>query len=73
MSSSDSVRQATTNRIMRAHPDLFIRFGIDAVREAIDDQASMYAETQLDEIGSSDVSCWVKSIEQDLERRFPNK
>lgn len=67
--SYESVKSAITHRVMRSHPDLLIRYGLGAVVQAIDDKASQFHDWQLDEIGSSDVSCWVMDIEKDLERQ----
>lgn len=66
MSSYESVKQAITFRITRSSPDLLIQYGPQRVLDAIEDVASMYGDIQLDEIGSSDVSCWVKSVEDIL-------
>jgi hypothetical protein len=56
---------AITNRIIRQHPDLLAKFGPVKVMAAIDSLASHLDE--LDEIGTSDVSIWVKRVIEELE------
>lgn len=63
--SSDAVRNAVTNRIIRQHPEVLAKFGPEAVMAAVDDIA--YYLDDLEEIGSSDVSIWTKQVIQDLE------
>ena len=62
---SDAVYNAIINRITRQHTDILQKFGPQAVMYAIEDLAQDYDD--LDEIGSSDVSIWVKQVIQDLE------
>jgi hypothetical protein len=69
--SREAVRNAISRRIMSQHADLLTRHGIDRVMAAIDDAADYYGSDDLDEIGSSDVSAFVKSVIQDLEGREP--
>ena len=63
--SSDSVASAITNRITRQHADILAKFGPSAVMQAIDDVAHDLSD--LDEIGSSDVSIWTKDVIRNLE------
>ena len=63
--SSDSVASAITNRITRQHADILTKFGPSAVMQAIDDVAHDLSD--LDEIGSSDVSIWTKDVIRNLE------
>jgi hypothetical protein len=63
--SSDSVANAITNRITRQHADILAKFGPSAVMQAIDDVAHDLSD--LDEIGSSDVSIWTKDVIRNLE------
>jgi hypothetical protein len=47
-----------------AHTDLIVEFGLDKVVEAIEEVAYNVGDT--DEIGSSDVSGWVRQVKQIL-------
>ena len=58
-----AVAQAITRRIMMQRPDL-LKHGPQAVMSAIDDVADFVGD--VDEIGSSDVSGWVKQVERRL-------
>ena len=51
-------------RILVAHTDLIMQFGLDKVTDAIEEVA--YGVGDLDEIGTSDVSAWVHQVEQIL-------
>jgi hypothetical protein len=51
--------------------DLVITYGITAVLAAVDDVASGFESDTLEEIGSSDVSCWMTDLEESLRRRAP--
>jgi hypothetical protein len=58
------VSQAITRRILMQRTDLLAKYGPEKVMAAIDDVADFVGDT--DEIGSSDVSGWVKQVEQSL-------
>ena len=58
------VSNAITRRILMQHPDLLKKFGPVAVTQAIDDIADSVGD--VEEIGSSDVSGWVKQVAQSL-------
>ena len=58
------VASAITRRIIMQRPDLLKKFGPVAVTQAIDDVADFVGD--VDEIGSSDVSGWIKQVEQSL-------
>ena len=62
----DAVKNAIIHRISIRHLDLLKQYGIERVMDAIEDMALYVGE--VEEIGSSDVSCWVKSIEERLGR-----
>ena len=67
--SNDSpVAGAITRRIMSQRPDL-LKHGPQAVMAAIDDVADWVGD--VDEIGSSDVSGWVKQVERMLNENPP--
>jgi len=65
-SSHDAVQSAIINRIMRAHLDLLKQYGPDKVLQAVEDQASWVGE--VDEIGTSDISIWVREVIKNLEQ-----
>jgi hypothetical protein len=58
------VAGAITRRILSQRLDLLKKYGPVAITQAIDDVADFVGDT--DEIGSSDVSGWIKQIEQSL-------
>ena len=55
------VASAIISRIMKQRPDL-LKYGADRVGDAIDEIASRVGN--VDEIGTSDVSIWVREVEQ---------
>jgi hypothetical protein len=63
--SQDSVAKALYNRT-RVRTDLITKYGIGAINDAIDEVSSQFAGEELDEIGSSDVSGWIRQLEQIL-------
>ena len=58
------VAGAITRRILSQRLDLLKKYGPVAVTQAIDDVADFVGD--VDEIGSSDVSGWIKQVEQSL-------
>jgi hypothetical protein len=58
------VTQAITRRILSQHPDLLQKHGPEKVGDAIDSVAEYVGD--VEEIGSSDVSGWVKQVAQSL-------
>jgi hypothetical protein len=64
--SQDSVANALYTRITRVRTDLITKYGIGAINDAIDEVSSQFAGEELDEIGSSDVSGWIRQLEQIL-------
>jgi hypothetical protein len=58
------VAGAITRRILMQRQDLLQKFGPVKVMQAIDDVADFVGDT--DEIGSSDVSGWIKQVERSL-------
>ena len=62
--SSEAVEIAVIKRILVAHTDLIMEFGLDKVTQAIEEVA--YNVGDVDEIGTSDVSGWVNQVEQIL-------
>ena len=64
-STEDSpVASAITRRILMQRHDLLSKYGPVAVTQAIDDVADFVGD--VEEIGSSDVSGWIKQVEQSL-------
>jgi hypothetical protein len=55
-----AVARAITHRIAVQHPSLLSRYGIENVLSAINDTADFVGD--VDEIGSSDVSGWVRQV-----------
>ena len=58
------VVNAITRRVMHQRHDLLAKYGPEAVTNAIDSVADFVGD--VDEIGSSDVSAWVKHVEREL-------
>ena len=65
--SVDAVENAVLRRISNQHPELLSKYGPAAVMAAVRDVAEFAGGDGLDEIGSSDVSIWVRQVVQDLE------
>lgn len=59
-----AVASAITRRILMQRTDLLAKYGPEKVSQAIGDVADFVGD--VDEIGSSDVSGWVKQIEREL-------
>jgi hypothetical protein len=62
--SSEAVEIAIIKRILVAHTDLIMEFGLDKVTQAIEEVA--YNVGDVDEIGTSDVSAYVAQVKQIL-------
>jgi hypothetical protein len=62
--SGEAVEMAIMRRMLVAHTDLIVEFGLDKVVDAIEEVA--YDVGDIDEIGSSDVSGWVNQVRQIL-------
>jgi hypothetical protein len=60
----EAVEMAIMRRMLIAHTDLIVEFGLDKVVAAIEEVAYNVGDT--DEIGSSDVSGWVNQVKQTL-------
>jgi len=58
------VASALIRRIMHSRVDLLSKYGPEAVMQAVDSVADFVGD--VDEIGSSDVSAWIKSVEREL-------
>ena len=62
------VAQAITRRVLLQRTDLLAKYGPGFVGQAIDDVADSVGA--VDEIGSSDVSGWVKQVEWNLKNKL---
>jgi hypothetical protein len=60
----EAVEMAIMRRMLVAHTDLIVEFGLDKVVDAIEEVA--YNVGDVDEIGTSDVSGWVNQVKQIL-------
>jgi len=60
----EAVEIAIIKRVLVAHTDLIMDYGLDKVTQAIEEVA--YDVGDVDEIGSSDVSGWVRQVQQIL-------
>lgn len=65
----EAVEIAIYRRIQFGRPDLIETYGFLEVMDAVEEHASLIGE--VEEIGSSDVSCWVKEVERRLSRFRP--
>ena len=61
---SEAVEIALIRRVLVAHTDLIMEFGLDKVTQAIEEVA--YDVGDVDEIGTSDVSAWIHQVKQIL-------
>jgi hypothetical protein len=64
------VVNAITARILRQRTDLLAKYGPGYVAQAIDDVADFVNLGPDDEIGSSDVSEWVRAVERNLQTKL---
>lgn len=65
------VADAIYRRLMNQKPDLFTRYGLEYVAQAVQDVADSVGRLGPDdEIGSSDVSGWVRQVEQNLQDKI---
>jgi hypothetical protein len=58
----EAVRNAIIHRVLTRHVDLLETYGLDLVESAVDFQVDLVGE--VEEIGTSDVSCWINSVEE---------
>ena len=61
---TEAVEQAILKRIMVAHRDMLVKYGPEKIMTAASDVA--YNVGDIGEIGSSDISGWIKQVEQIL-------
>lgn len=62
--SGNPVEQAIIGRILSQRTDLLQKFGVQAVQDAVEEVAGYVGDTE--EIGSSDVSGWIRQVERML-------
>jgi len=67
----EAVKGALCQRIRVSHlEDTVLKYGIDKVMDEVEYHSESYGGRNcLEEIGSSDVSCWIKDIQASLERQ----
>jgi hypothetical protein len=63
--------QAVTRRIVNQHPEWIMKYGVDALTQAIDDVVG--DRWDGDEIGSSDVSAYVQMVSDQLRDRMGDR
>ena len=63
-----AVFNAIIHRISTQHLDLITQYGIEQVMFAVEDMASFVGE--VEEIGTSDVSCWVNNTIKLLQQTY---
>jgi hypothetical protein len=63
-SDNEAVEQAIIRRIMVGRTDLLLKYGPRKVMQAVEEVADYVGA--VDEIGSSDVSGWVRQVEREL-------
>lgn len=67
----DAMRNAVIRRITMQHADLLQRYGVEAVLTAVEDIVDDIGD--MEEIGSSDVSAYVKMVKDQLEDRLSSR
>jgi hypothetical protein len=65
------MRDAVIGRISRGRLDLVEKYGLDAVMDAVDDVTE--GDTDWEEIGSSDVSAYIKRVEDHLRDHYGSR
>lgn len=65
---AESVHRAITHRIATQHVDLIAKYGLTFVMAEIDEETSFVGD--VEEIGSSDISCWVNAIKDRLANQY---
>lgn len=69
--SDNPMRDAVLGRIARGRLDLIEKYGLDSVMDAVDEVT--YMDTDWEEIGSSDVSAYIKRVEDYLRERHGSR
>lgn len=67
----NAMRQAVTRRIVNQHPEWIMTYGVDALMQAINDVTE--GDTDFEEIGSSDVSSYVRDVKNILDDRMASR
>lgn len=63
---SEGIADAISYRLDRQHPEVFTRYGVEVVADAINDVADFHAGAE--ELGSSDISIMVNQVLKQLEQ-----
>lgn len=67
-SSVQAVYSALVHRLEANKWTLLKQYNVNMVLDAVERKAESFEGRELEEIGSSDVSCWYKDIEEELAR-----
>lgn len=67
----NAMRNAVTRRIVNQHPEWIVKYGVEALMQAIDDVTE--GEEDWEEIGSSDVSAYVHRVKDHLDDRMGSR
>ena len=67
----NAMRQAVTRRIVNQHPEWIMTYGVEALMQAVDDVTE--GDTDFEEIGSSDVSAYVRYVKDVLDDRMGDR
>ncbi len=68
---SNPMARAVTRRIVNQHPEWIVKYGVEALMQAIDDVTE--GEGDFEEIGSSDVSAYVQYVKDALDDRMGSR
>jgi len=68
---TNPMAQAVTRRIVNQHPEWITRYGVEFLMQAVDDVTE--GDTDWDEIGSSDVSAYVRYVKDVLDDRMGDR
>ncbi len=67
----NAMAQAVLRRIVNQHPEWITRYGVEFLMQAVDDVTE--GDTDWDEIGSSDVSAYVRYVKDVLDDRMGDR
>ena len=67
----NAMAQAVIRRIVNQHPEWITRYGVEFLMQAVDDVTE--GDTDWDEIGSSDVSAYVRYVKDVLDDRMGDR
>lgn len=67
----NAMTRAVTGRIMNRHPEWIVKYGVEALMQAIDDVTEDAGD--FEEIGSSDISAYVQYVKDTLDDRMGSR